>query len=137
MPVPTASATSRTRASTCGAPRASAASPLPWSAAPTTTEATMTTDLAVRAPAGLPDKIGYATQLAKSDLLPKQYRDKPANILLVMEFGEYLGLPPVAALRLIHIIDNKPVASAELISGRVRAAGHRLRVRYDQQRKAA
>src|SRR5262245_60438281 len=97
----------------------------------------MTTDLAVRSPAALAEKIEYATELAKSDLLPKQYKDKPANILLVMEFGEYLGLPPVAALRLIHIIDNKPVASAELISGRVRAAGHRLRVTYDQQRRAA
>jgi hypothetical protein len=95
------------------------------------------TEVAVRANTGLPEKIEYATQLAKSDLLPAQYMDKPANILLVMEFGEYLGLPPVAALRLIHIIDNKPVASAELISGRVRNAGHRLRVRYDPESKAA
>jgi len=97
------------------------------------------TELAVRdtATTGLAEKIEYATELAKSELLPRQYRDKPANILLIMEFGEYLGLPPVAALRLIHIIDNKPVASAELISGRVRAAGHRLRVSYDPERKAA
>ena len=95
------------------------------------------TDLAVRANTGLAEKIEYATELAKSELLPRQYRDKPANILLVMEFGEYLGLRPVAALRLIHIIDNKPVASAELIAGRVRSAGHRMRVTYDPEKRAA
>jgi hypothetical protein len=95
------------------------------------------TDLAIRANTGLAEKIEYATELSKSDLLPRAYRDQPANILLVMEFGDYLGLPPVAALRLIHIIDNKPVASAELIAGRVRSAGHRLRVSYDPEKKTA
>jgi len=95
------------------------------------------TDLAIRANTGLAEKIEYATELSKSDLLPRAYRDQPANILLVMEFGDYLGLPPVAALRLIHIIDNKPVASAELIAGRVRSAGHRLRVSYDGEKKTA
>jgi len=95
------------------------------------------TDLAIRANTGLAEKIEYATELSKSDLLPRAYRDQPANILLVMEFGDYLGLPPVAALRLIHIIDNKPVASAELIAGRVRSAGHRLRVSYDSEKKTA
>lgn len=95
------------------------------------------TELAIPQSGALAEKIAHAEYLAKSELLPKQYRDNPANILLVMEYGEYLGVPPVAALRLIHVIDNKPVASAELLAGRVREHGHRMRVSYDQQAKTA
>lgn len=95
------------------------------------------TELAIPQAGVLAEKIAHAEYLAKSELLPRQYRDNPANILLVMEYGEYLGIPAVAALRLIHVIDNRPVASAELLAGRVREHGHRLRVSYDQQAKTA
>jgi hypothetical protein len=89
-----------------------------------------TTDIAVRPiqVAGIPAKLDYARALAKSGLLPKEYRDHPENVLYACEYGEMLGLPPMAAINGIHVIDGKPTASAALISALVRRAGHKLRV---------
>src|SRR4051812_39435964 len=71
-------------------------------------------------------KLTYARALSDSGLLPKDSRGKPANALFSMEFGEMLGLSPMAAIQGVHIIDGKPSASAALISALVRRAGHRL-----------
>ena len=76
----------------------------------------------------LGDRMAYAKALAEASLLPSAYRKAPANILLAMEYGEALGLAPVAAIQGIHVVDGKPTASAQLIGALVRRAGHRLRV---------
>lgn len=73
-------------------------------------------------------KLTYARALSDSGLLPAQYRGRPANVLYAMEFGEMLGLAPMAAITGVHIIEGKPSASAALISALVRRSGHRLRV---------
>lgn len=77
----------------------------------------------------LPDMVRYADHLANANLLPAQYRQKPANVLYAMEYGRTLGITPIAAITGIHVIEGKPSASAALISGLVRQAGHKLRVR--------
>jgi hypothetical protein len=84
-----------------------------------------------RSQASLPAKIEYARELANSGLLPDAYRRQPANVLYAVEYGDMLGLPPMAAITGIHIIEGKPTASAGLISALVRRAGHKLRVGYD------
>jgi len=88
------------------------------------------TEIAIRA-ASLPEKIDYADRLCNAVLLPAQYRDKPANILWAIEYGETLGITPMAAITGVHVIEGKPSASAALISGLVRRAGHKLRVTGD------
>jgi hypothetical protein len=77
-------------------------------------------------------KIEYARFLATSGLLPPAYRQNPGNILFAYEYGELLGLPPIAAITGIHVIEGKPSVSAGLISALVRRAGHRLRVQGDE-----
>lgn len=76
-------------------------------------------------------KMEYAKALAPSDLLPKQYREKPANVLLAVEYGEALGLTPMAAIQGIHVIEGKPSASADMIAALIRKAGHTVRVTGD------
>lgn len=76
----------------------------------------------------LQDMVRYADHLADANLLPAQYRQKPANVLYAMEYGRTLGITPIAAITGIHVIEGKPSASAALISGLVRQAGHKLRV---------
>jgi hypothetical protein len=90
-----------------------------------------TAEVAVRDPRTLEAKIEYARFLAKAELLPKAFRDQPANILFAAEYGELLGLHPMAAITGINIIDGKPSISAGLISALVRRAGHRLRLTGD------
>ena len=81
--------------------------------------------------APLADRMEYAKALAPSDLLPKQYRGNPANVLIAIEYGRALGLEPMAAIQGVHIVEGKPTASAQLIGALVRNAGHRLRVQGD------
>lgn len=80
------------------------------------------------APSTLSDRIAYSKALAPSDLLPKQFRDKPQNVLVAVEYGAALGLSPMAAIQGIYIVEGKPTASAQLIGALVRNAGHTLRV---------
>ena len=95
----------------------------------------MTAEVAVRQqPAAvLTAKMAYANQLASSGLLPAAYRKNPANVLWATEYGDMLGIAPMAAITGVHVIDGKPTASAGLISALVRRAGHKLRVRGDSK----
>lgn len=91
----------------------------------------MSTDLTVPARASLPDKMQYAKAMAGSNLLPRQYQGNPANLLFALEYADALGVSPINAITSIHVIEGKPTASADLIAGLVRRAGHRLRITGD------
>ena len=104
--------------------------------APAEAPTAVSAELAVRPPSrlSLSARLQYARALADSYLLPEQYRRQPANVLFAIEYGEMLGIPAIAAITGIHVIDGKPTASAGLISALVRHAGHKLRVGYDAQK---
>ena len=75
--------------------------------------------------------VDYARKLSASDLLPKSYQGKPQNVLLAVEFGRSLGLDPITAINMTHVVQGKPTASAQLVNALVRRAGHKLQVRGD------
>ena len=75
--------------------------------------------------------VDYARKLSASDLLPKSYQGKPQNVLLAVEFGRSLGLDPITAINMTHVVQGRPTASAQLVGALVRRAGHTLRVRGD------
>lgn len=94
----------------------------------------MSTELTTRstpAPMALNDKMEYAKAMASASLLPRAYQQQPGNVLLAMEMGDALGIPPIQAINDIHVIEGKPSASANLIGALVRKAGHKLRVSGD------
>lgn len=93
----------------------------------------MSTELAIYG-ASVPDRMRYADALSGASLLPDAYRGKPANVLLALEYGSALGIPPMVAIQQVHVIQGRPVASAQLIGALVRKAGHRLRVSGDERR---
>lgn len=81
----------------------------------------------------LDDKILYAEKLAASGLLPDSYKRNPANVLWAIEYGDMIGLQPMAAMTGVHVIKGKPTASSGLISGLVRSAGHKMQIGYDKK----
>lgn len=83
------------------------------------------------------DRVDWAEKIARSNLLPRQYQNNPANVLLALEYGNALGISPVVAMQQIHVIEGKPTASAQLIGGLVRQAGHKLRVEFDDKTMTA
>lgn len=49
-----------------------------------------------------------AVAMAKSDLVPKDYKEKPENCLIAMQMGAEVGLAPMAALQNIAVINGRP-----------------------------
>lgn len=75
------------------------------------------TKLAPFNPENLPQAMDLADKLAQSGLIPMPLRGKPADVLIVLMKGRELGLSPIQALSSIHVIEGKPVASAEMKVG--------------------
>jgi len=65
----------------------------------------------------VPSTVAEAQQLsktyAKSHLLPKELQGKEADIFVTIMAGQELGLAPMASLRSIHVVQGKPVISAD------------------------
>jgi len=104
----------------------------------------MTVDIATRNAApvvathmSFPQKIEYCQWLAKSDLLPRQYREKPANVLWAIEYGDAVGLSGVVAINGVHVIEGKPSPAASTAAALVRSKGHKLRVWFDPRVEGA
>lgn len=88
------------------------------------------TEIAVREDS-LATKMEWARSLSHSKLLPKDYQNNPGNLLYAVEYADALGIDRINAITSIHVINGKPTASADLIAGLIRKAGHRLRITSD------
>jgi len=50
----------------------------------------------------------FANYLADSDMVPKDFKGKPGNCLIAMQWGMEVGLKPLQALQNISVINGKP-----------------------------
>lgn len=57
-----------------------------------------------------------AAEALKSGFLPRAIQT-PAQAMAIVMTGRELGLPPMASLRSIHIVEGKPTMSADLMAG--------------------
>jgi hypothetical protein len=71
-------------------------------------------------PQSMGELMSLAGTLAASGLIPSVLRGKPADVAIILMTGREYGLPPMTALRSIHVIDGKPVMSADLIVGLIK-----------------
>jgi hypothetical protein len=60
------------------------------------------------APQNYEQMFKLADMIAKSDLAPKDYKDKPANALIAIQMGLELGLAPMQAIQNIAVINGRP-----------------------------
>jgi hypothetical protein len=49
-----------------------------------------------------------ANMMAKSDMVPKGFKDKPQDVLIAMEMGRALHLSPLSAIQNIAVINGRP-----------------------------
>ena len=77
-----------------------------------------------------------AITLARSGLVPGNLRNKPDDILVIALAGRELGLPPMAAINKIFVVDGKPTLSAELMCALVQREGHEIWVESSSSKKA-
>ena len=64
-------------------------------------------------PRTLDESADLAERFAKSTLLPKSMQGKAPDVLVTIMAGAEMGLAPMASLRSIHVIEGKPVLSAD------------------------
>lgn len=90
----------------------------------------MKNDLQTIAPAMfslVPTNLDQALQLAKliadSDLAPKDYKGKPGNVLIAVQMGQEVGLPPMSAIQNIAVINGKPSLYGDVGKAILLAAG--------------
>lgn len=59
-------------------------------------------------PTNLQEAIKIAEILAKSNFVPPAYHNKPCDILVSIQMGSEIGLPPIQSLQNIAVINGKP-----------------------------
>lgn len=52
--------------------------------------------------------VTFADLAAASELVPKDYRNKPANVMIAVQMGSELGLSPMQSLQSIAVINGRP-----------------------------
>lgn len=60
------------------------------------------------APRTLTEAMDFAKLMAESELVPKNFRGKPADVLIAVQMGAEMGLAPIAAIQNIAVINGKP-----------------------------
>jgi len=74
-------------------------------------------------PENLDQAMRLAEMMAKSDLVPNDYRGKPGNCIIAMQMGAELGLAPMQAIQNIAVINGRPAVWGDALLGLVRGSG--------------
>ena len=59
-------------------------------------------------PTNLTEAIAFSKLIADSDLAPRDFKGKPANVLIAIQMGAEVGLAPMQALQNIAVINGRP-----------------------------
>lgn len=59
-------------------------------------------------PSTVKEGMELAAWIAKSDLAPRDYKDKPQNVLIAMQMGLEVGLSPMQSIQNIAVINGRP-----------------------------
>jgi len=59
-------------------------------------------------PRSLAEAMEFAKIIASSDMVPKDYLNKPGNVLVAVQTGAELGLKPMQSLQGISVINGRP-----------------------------
>lgn len=84
-------------------------------------------DLAIKptfslAPQNIEEALKFADFLSASDIVPKDFQRKPANILVAVQWGMELGLQPMQAMQSIAVINGRPSLWGDAVIALVRSS---------------
>lgn len=67
------------------------------------------------------ENMKMAEMLANSELVPRDYRGKPGNVIVAVQMGQEVGLKPMQAIQGIAVINGRPTIWGDALIGIVRA----------------
>ena len=82
----------------------------------------LTTNRQGFAPNTVTEAIQFSQMLANSNMVPKQFMGKPEDVLVCIQWGQELGLAPMAALQNIAVINGKPSVYGDAMMAMVQAS---------------
>ncbi len=71
-------------------------------------------------PRNMDEAFRLADMLADSELVPKDYRGKPGNCMVAMQWGMEIGLKPMQALQNLAVINGRPALWGDALIALVR-----------------
>lgn len=74
-------------------------------------------------PAALENAWRGATVLAKSQIVPQAYQNKPHDCLIALELATRIGIPPLAVMQNLAVVKGKPSWSGQACTMLVKASG--------------
>ncbi len=84
-------------------------------------------------PKTLDQALELAKILADSDLVPKDYKGKPGNVLAAVQMGAEVGLAPMAAMQNIAVINGRPCMWGDAMLGLVKQSAIYENIREEFQ----
>ena len=73
-------------------------------------------------PRNFEQALTFSDYLADSDLVPKDFKGRPGNCLIAMQWGAELGLKPLQALQNLAIINGRPALWGDAVIALVRSS---------------
>lgn len=67
--------------------------------------------------------VRFAGMIARSDLCPKDYKDKPENVMVAMQMGLEVGLKPMQAVQNIAVINGRPSIWGDAVLALIQGTG--------------
>lgn len=74
------------------------------------------------APQSMAEAVQFSEMLSKSEMVPKQYQNKPQDILVAVQWGYEIGLAPMQALQNISVINGRPSVYGDAAMALVQAS---------------
>jgi hypothetical protein len=74
------------------------------------------------APQNFEQAIRFSEMIADSDMVPKDFKGKPGNCLIAIQWGHEVGLQPLQALQNIAVINGRPAMWGDALLALVRAS---------------
>lgn len=73
-------------------------------------------------PQNFEQALTFSNYLAESDLVPKDFKGKPGNCLIAMQWGAELGLKPLQSLQNLAVINGRPALWGDAVIALVLAS---------------
>ena len=73
-------------------------------------------------PRNFEQALTFSNYLADSEMVPKDFRGKPGNCLIAMQWGAELGLKPLQALQNLAVINGRPALWGDAVIALVRSS---------------
>lgn len=73
-------------------------------------------------PQNFDQALAFANYLADSDMVPKDFKGKPGNCLIAMQWGNELGMKAIQAIQNIAVINGRPALWGDAVIALVRSS---------------